>query len=96
MISHNITLEQILKINGLGYELDGNIMRVAPTSQLRAEAEERQRLLAAQSLSIPLTTMMKRISYAAAAEIAAGRSVSPRASSASTAASNASRRDASP
>ena len=63
-------LEQILKINGLGYELDGNIMRVAPTAQLRAEAEERQRLLAAQSLSIPLTTMMKRVSYAGAGEIA--------------------------
>jgi type IV pilus assembly protein PilQ len=63
-------LEQILKINGLGYELEGNIMRVAPTSQLRAEAEEQQRLLAAQSLSIPLTTMMKRVSYAGAAEIA--------------------------
>jgi hypothetical protein len=64
-------LEQILKINGLGYELEGNIMRVAPISQLRAEAEEQQRLLEAQALSIPLTTMMKRISYAAAAEIAA-------------------------
>jgi type IV pilus assembly protein PilQ len=63
-------LEQILKINGLGYELEGNIMRVAPISQLRAEAEEQQRLLAAQSLSIPLTTMMKRVSYAGAAEVA--------------------------
>jgi len=63
-------LEQILKINGLGYELEGNIMRVAPTSQLRAEAEEQQRLLQAQALSIPLTTMMKRVSYASAAEVA--------------------------
>ena len=63
-------LEQILKINGLGYQLEGNIMRVAPTSQLRSEAEEQQRLLAAQAMSIPLTTMMKRISYAAAGEIA--------------------------
>ena len=63
-------LEQILKINGLGYELEGNIMRVAPRAQLRAEAEEQQRLRAAQAMSIPLTTMMKRVSYAAAGEIA--------------------------
>ena len=63
-------LEQILKINGLGYELEGNIMRVAPIQQLRTEAEEQQRLLAAQALSIPLTTMMKRISYASAGELA--------------------------
>ncbi|MEJ2084514.1 MAG: type IV pilus secretin PilQ [Acidobacteriota bacterium] len=63
-------LEIILKTNGLGYQLEGNIMRVAPVSQLRAEAEEQQRLAAAQALSIPLSTTMKRISYAAATEIA--------------------------
>jgi len=63
-------LEIILKTNGLGYELEGNIMRVAPIGQLRAEAEEQQRLVAAQALSIPLSTMMKRISYAAAGEVA--------------------------
>lgn len=63
-------LEIILKTNGLGYELEGNIMRVAPIAQLRAEWEEQQRLAEAQALSIPLSTMMKRISYAAAGEIA--------------------------
>jgi len=63
-------LEIILKTNGLGYQLEGNIMRVAPVSQLRSEAEEQQRLAQAQALSIPLSTTMKRISYAGAGEIA--------------------------
>ncbi len=32
-------LEQILKINGLDYELDGNVMRIAPTNVLQREAQ---------------------------------------------------------
>lgn len=70
-------LEQILKINSLGYELDGNIMRVAPLSKLREEAEEAQRLKAAQALAIPLRTVIQRVSYADAQELGTilGRSV---------------------
>jgi len=63
-------LEQILKINGLDFQLEGNIMRIAPIAQLRAEAQEQQKLLEAQSLSIPLRTVIKRISYASANEVA--------------------------
>ena len=63
-------LQQILKINSLDYELEGNIMRIAPVSQLRAEAEEQQRLRAAQALSIPLRTIVRRVSYAQAGQIA--------------------------
>ena len=63
-------LEQVLKINNLGYELEGNIMRIAPLSKLREEAEEEQRLRQAQALSIPLSTVMKRVSYAEAGQIA--------------------------
>ncbi len=63
-------LEQILKINNLGYELDGNIMRIAPISTLRAEAEEQQRLIAARALSVPLSTVIRRVSYAKAGEVA--------------------------
>ncbi len=63
-------LQQVLKINGLDYQLEGNIMRIAPISQLRAEAEEQQRLLRAQALSIPLRTIIRRVSYATAADIA--------------------------
>jgi type IV pilus assembly protein PilQ len=67
----NQALEEILKINGLGYELDGNIMRIAPIQQLRAEAEEQQKLAAAKALSVPLRTVMKRLSYATARDVAA-------------------------
>ncbi len=62
-------LEQILKINGLSYELEGNMMRVAPVSVLRQEAQEKQQLAAAQALSIPLRTILRRLSYADAGEI---------------------------
>ena len=63
-------LEQILKINGLGYELEGNIMRIAPINTLRTEAEAKRQLAAAQALSIPLSTIIKRVSYAPAGSMA--------------------------
>jgi type IV pilus assembly protein PilQ len=63
-------LEQILKINGLGYELEGNIMRIAPINTLRTEAEAKRQLAAAQSLSIPLSTIIKKVSYAPASSMA--------------------------
>lgn len=62
-------LEQILKINQLGYEIEGNVMRVAPIGVLREEAEEEQRLRAAQAQAVPLTTILKRVSYASARDI---------------------------
>jgi type IV pilus assembly protein PilQ len=63
-------LQQVLKINGLGYELEGNVMRIAPTSVLRQEAQERQQLAAARALSIPLRTILRRLSYADAEDVA--------------------------
>jgi type IV pilus assembly protein PilQ len=63
-------LEQVLKINNLDYELDGNVMRIAPTSVLRQEAQERQQLAAAKALSIPLKTVYQRLSYADASQVA--------------------------
>lgn len=63
-------LTQILKINGLGFELEGNVMRIAPTRILREEASERQQLELAKALAIPLRTVMKRLSYADATEVA--------------------------
>jgi type IV pilus assembly protein PilQ len=63
-------LEQVLKINNLDYELDGNVMRIAPTDTLKKEAQERQQLAAAKSLSIPLRTVYQRLSYADAAQVA--------------------------
>jgi type IV pilus assembly protein PilQ len=71
---HNVpwdqALEQILRIQGLGYEVEGNIMRIAPLALLRSEAQERQQLVAAQALSVPLETVMKRLSYTSAQNIA--------------------------
>jgi type IV pilus assembly protein PilQ len=63
-------LDQILKINGLGYELEGNIMRVAPLQVLEAEAKRAQALASAQALSVPLRTIVKRLSYSQATQIA--------------------------
>jgi len=63
-------LEQILRINNLGTEIDGTIVRIAPLQQLRAEAEERRLLDAARAQSIPLTTMMRPLSYANASQVA--------------------------
>ncbi|MEO8502911.1 MAG: type IV pilus secretin PilQ [Acidobacteriota bacterium] len=63
-------LEQILKINKLGMQLDGNILRIAPTSDLREEAEEQEKLQAAQSLSVPLQTVIKHLSYSTASDVA--------------------------
>jgi len=62
-------LEQILKINGLGYEVDGNIMRIATLDTLSKEAKQQQALEQAKSLSRPLQTVMKRLSYTSAANV---------------------------
>jgi type IV pilus assembly protein PilQ len=61
-------LEQILRVNRLGYELEGTVMRIAPVSVLKAEAEEQQQLEAAKALQVPLKTVMRRLSYAEATE----------------------------
>jgi type IV pilus assembly protein PilQ len=63
-------LEQVLKINNLGYELEGNVMRIAPTNILRQEAQERQQLDAAKALAVPLQTIYRRLSYADAGQVA--------------------------
>ncbi|MEE8368489.1 MAG: secretin N-terminal domain-containing protein, partial [Thermoanaerobaculia bacterium] len=63
-------LEQILKINRLGYQLEGNIMRIAPVSLLQQEAVEQQKLRQAEALAVPLRTVIRRVSYAKASEIA--------------------------
>lgn len=63
-------LDLILKTNDLGYELEGNILRIAPLSKLREEAEAEQRLRAAQAQALPLATVIKRVSYAQASQVA--------------------------
>jgi type IV pilus assembly protein PilQ len=63
-------LDLILKTNDLGYSLEGNILRIAPLSKLREEAEAEQALRAAQAQAVPLATIIKRVSYATAQEVA--------------------------
>lgn len=63
-------MEQILKINNLGMDIDGTIVRIAPMSQLRNEAEEQRRLAVARQNSVPLKTVLKSLSYSNAQEVA--------------------------
>ncbi|MFI5339377.1 MAG: type IV pilus secretin PilQ [Candidatus Methylomirabilales bacterium] len=73
-------LDVILKINNLGYELDGNIIRVAPLAKLDAErkAREDQRVAAAKAVQEeqktqvqgePLVTKVIPYNFAKAADI---------------------------
>ncbi len=64
-------LELILKINQLGYVLEGNIMRIASTTKLTQEENARQQFLLAQDKNRPLRTVLQKISYANANEMAA-------------------------
>ena len=73
-------LDVILKINNLGYELDGNIIRVAPQSKLEAERKAREdaRIAAArarvteQQAQVQLESLMTKVvavNYAKATDI---------------------------
>jgi len=64
-------LELILKINQLGYVLEGNIMRIASTTKLTQEENSRLQFLQAQDKNRPLRTVLQKISYANANEMAA-------------------------
>jgi type IV pilus assembly protein PilQ len=59
-------LELILKINGLGYVLEGNVMRIASTQKLASEESSRQQLLRAQENNRPTKTVIQKLSYATA------------------------------
>lgn len=59
-------LELILKINGLGYVLEGNVMRIAATQKLASEEVGRQSLLKAQENNRPTKTVIQKLSYATA------------------------------
>ncbi len=62
--------EEVLKINNLGYEREGNVIRIAPNNVLKLEAQDRQQLAQARALVIPLRTVMRRLSYANAQSVA--------------------------
>jgi len=73
-------LELILKINGLGYVLEGNVMRIASTGRLSREENERRQLLQAQENNRPTKTVIQKLSYASAGSAAttARKVMSPR------------------
>jgi type IV pilus assembly protein PilQ len=73
-------LDVILKINNLGYEIDGNIIRVAPLGKLEAERKAREdaRAAAARAKEMeqrvqvqvePLLTKVIAVNYAKASEV---------------------------
>jgi len=64
-------LELILKINELGYVLEGNIMRIASTTKLTQEENARLQFIQAQDKNRPMRTVLQKVSYANATEMAA-------------------------
>ena len=63
-------LELILKINQLGYVLEGNVMRIASTAKLAQEEASRVAFLRAQDQNRPVRTVLQRVSYANAESVA--------------------------
>lgn len=63
-------LDVICKTQGLGYEREGNIVRIAPQARLDAEEQARLDLAEQRRLKGPLTTRIVRLSYARAKEMA--------------------------
>ena len=62
-------LDLILKANGLGYTLEGNVIRIARLTDLQREEQERRKLAEEKALAGDLGTLTTRISYAKAAEL---------------------------
>jgi type IV pilus assembly protein PilQ len=63
-------LDLILKINGLDYVLENNVLRVAPISKLAQEKSARAAFAVEQERAKPLKTILKPISYSKASDIA--------------------------
>jgi type IV pilus assembly protein PilQ len=63
-------LDLILRINGLDYVLENNVLRVAPISKLAAEKSARAAFVLEQEKAKPLKTILKPISYSKASDIA--------------------------
>lgn len=59
-------LDLILKANGLGYTLDGNVIRIARLGDLQKEEQERRKLSDEKALAGELGSITSRISYAKA------------------------------
>ncbi|HYH94623.1 secretin and TonB N-terminal domain-containing protein [Hyalangium sp.] len=62
-------LDTVLASNGLGQELRGNVLRVAPVKQLAEEAAARTQLKKAREEVAPLRTFLIPVNYANASEL---------------------------
>jgi len=62
-------LDLILKANGLGYTLEGNVIRIAPLAALQNEEQQRRKLAEERALAGDLASLTTRISYAKAGEL---------------------------
>jgi hypothetical protein len=62
-------LDLITRNQGLGYTVEGNVIRIAPYSKLEQEEIARRRVEEEQRLNAPLVTKMIRLSYAKATEM---------------------------
>jgi type IV pilus assembly protein PilQ len=62
-------LDLVLRTNNLGYELEGNILRIATQATLAAEEAQRQQARDAQALNVPLETRPFILSYTNVANV---------------------------
>ena len=62
-------LDIILRSNGLGYAIEGTIVRIVPLAVLASEEEARRTLAEQQALAGELLTVTRTLSYARAEEI---------------------------
>ncbi len=62
-------LEVVLKNNGLGKQLEGNVLRIATNATLESEEQQRKRLADARILAAELQTETRTLSYAKAVEL---------------------------
>jgi len=62
-------LDLILRINGLDYVLENNVLRVSTVAKLTQEKNLRAQYLAQQETAQPLKTVVKPLSYAKASQV---------------------------
>jgi len=62
-------LSIVLKNNGLDCQLEGNVLRIATTSTLKAEADSRRAQQEAEMLAVNTRTITRYLSYAKAADV---------------------------
>jgi type IV pilus assembly protein PilQ len=74
-------LDIVLRNNNLDKQLDGNVLRIASRATIKAEADQKVALIAAEANSEPVITVTYRLSYAKAstAGASAGKTVQGKA-----------------